>query len=663
MTARDGSTAVGWTVFLASLAALSCLAAEDVAFRDAGEIGAAAYGLGVAHPTGFAFDLLVLRAFAYLPLGSIAWRQNLAVAWQAAAALGLLAYVCCRLLRMLGIEHLAARQAGAVVAASGLAGWLTFVATARSVEVYSLGLLAVLVMAAGLVAGRRTSMATCCVVLGFSLGMHVTVGVFALLVLAASVAQRDLPGALRALAVRSPVIVAGALIVAYLPLASLRQPALDWGDPETLANLLSHLTAARIRNAYQAEMLGVGTPSALLIFDQLAELWPLFPLALLALWFGLRGPSRLCVLGPLAFFAVDLAYAATVNPMGAIDRQVGHVAGAALALLGGLGIGVLCDAVAKRAGTGWPVLALAAASSVLLLVRLPASELGDGYVASELYGSGGPLAQLPPRSALICRSDDECAGGLFASYVEAVRPDVDVLPAQHLWDPTVWRRLGRWPEMRKAPQDAPPPEQRARVADAALRWLLETEHWRPVVLTSADSASAVGMREALVLSSAVPYLQTRTTPAQPSVPAPAALTQLDALRVARLNSAGLQAERAQQGWSLAYDVIGQRALATDARTSLEAFGAAAEIAPWRAVAWTNLGVAQASTGDVAGAMASAEHAIQLAPERATAWVNLARLHLTRGDPAAAREVIELAQRVGVHDERLRALARQLESGR
>ena len=80
---------------LGALAALvlGCFALPDVGFRDAGELGTAAFGLGVAHPTGFAVDLLLLRAASLLPLGNIAFRQNLCVALTAGLALGLLAGV------------------------------------------------------------------------------------------------------------------------------------------------------------------------------------------------------------------------------------------------------------------------------------------------------------------------------------------------------------------------------------------------------------------------------------------------------------------------------------------------------------------------------------------------------------------------------------------
>ena len=43
----------------------------DVSTADAGELGGAAWTLGVAHPTGFPLDMLAL-----LPLGSLAFRQS-----------------------------------------------------------------------------------------------------------------------------------------------------------------------------------------------------------------------------------------------------------------------------------------------------------------------------------------------------------------------------------------------------------------------------------------------------------------------------------------------------------------------------------------------------------------------------------------------------------
>lgn len=649
----------GRAVFVVAAVALCWLAGEDVAFRDSGELGAAAYGLGVAHPTGFAFDLLVFRLFSYLPLGNIAWRQNVATALEAAAALGLLAHLSSRLARDLGVQDLGARIAGGAVAASGLFGWLTFSATARSVEVYSLGLLAVLAAASGLAHGRRTGIGVCCVVIGFAPGLHVTAGLFALLLLVGSLLRAHPLAAAKALWPRVPVVIAGALIIAYLPLASLRQPDLDWGDPETLRAVWDHLTAARIRSAYKGEMLRSGAHGALAVFDQLAELWPLMPFMAFALALGFIRRRALVVLAPLSIVVADLAYATTINPMGAVDRQVGHIAGAGIALLGGIGVSALIGyAHGHRLWRGFAILS-AAGFATGLAMRLPTADLHDGYAANELFGGGGPMARVPPRTLVVCRTDDACAGGLFAAYVEAIRPDVDVVPAQHLWERTVVRRIGHGRVVDAILARHLEPAERADASNAVLRWLAGAKAPRPVLFESAEALNGIGYKGTTHLSQSVPYIETSAPGAAPTIMAAEVLERLDALSRARVDGDFPRAERAQEAWAGVYDGVGAQMLASDPKQAARSFQRAIDFAPTGATHVTNLGVAREAMGDLGGAVTSAERAIALAPERPTAWLNLARLRLKLRDPGAARQVLDLAARANVHDPRLDELSRQL----
>ncbi|MEM6962797.1 MAG: DUF2723 domain-containing protein, partial [Myxococcota bacterium] len=63
---------------------------------DAGELGAAGFRLGVAHPTGFPLDMLLLRLSGLLPFGSIQFRQGLVMALVSASVLGVVAHLVFR---------------------------------------------------------------------------------------------------------------------------------------------------------------------------------------------------------------------------------------------------------------------------------------------------------------------------------------------------------------------------------------------------------------------------------------------------------------------------------------------------------------------------------------------------------------------------------------
>lgn len=631
---------------------------EDLGFRDSGEIGTAAYGLGVAHPTGFAADLLLLRAASLLPFGHIAFRQNLCVALTAAVALGLLAQICDALARSIGVEQGWARWLGAVLAAAGMFGWLTFAGTALCTEVYSLALACALLAVAGVVRGGAAA-GLALLVAGFSPGLHVTAGLFALLALVVFLLSHGARGAVRYVMPRLPAVAAGALIVSYLPLASLRQPALDWGDPETPGRILAHLTAARIRSAYHGQMLTAEASGAVDVISQWLELWPLSPLAVLALAVGFRRRPW-AVLIPLGLCSADLAYSVFINPMGALDRQVGHMAGASASLLAGVGAAVLCSSLWHRPAARAIACAAVVSLGAVMLLRLPRSELGDGYAAAELYGSGGPLAGVPPRAIVLCSNDDACAAGLFALHVERVRPDAEVLPAQHLWDATVLRRLRPEPDPHALLPIAPAPSARGNAARRVLAALASPSLSRPVLFESShplpDDMSSVNG----VAAQVVPYF--RPSRGARSEIDPAALDRLDRMRAARLDGGRASAERAQHAWSRAYSALGEQALETQPLLSLRAMRTAVQLAPFRAAAWINLGAALEAAGDLDAAIAVAERAVVLDPERATAWVNLARFTLRRSGPEAAREVLRLAAHAGVRDPRLVQLGRVLHGG-
>ncbi len=648
----------GPAVAVGSAVILSWLAMADVGFGDSGEIGTAAHVLGVAHPTGFAFDMLLLRAAALLPLGHVAFRQNLCTAFAAATALGLLAHACDLLARRLTLGERPARWLGGALAAISLLCWPTFLATARSVEVYALALAAALLAVAGAARGG-TAAGLGWLVVGFAPGLHVTAGLVAALISLGLAARRGARRALRHVAARVPLIAFGALIVVYLPLASLRNPALDWGDPEDPARILAHLTAARIRSAFRAEMLSAESGASLEVVAQWLELWPLLPLALFAIALGLRR-KPIVVLAPLVLLCADLAYAVWINPMGAADRQVGHMAGASLALLGGLGATALCSIAERRFGATGLGLATAvvALAAVFAVARVRPSELADGYAAGELFGSGGPLAAVPPRALVLCSTDDPCAAGLFALHVEAVRPDVEVLPAQHLWDATVLRRLRGVPDPAALLPSAPPPEQRRAAAESVLLQLCSGLAPRPVWLQSAEPMPGMRSRVRVTAASAPPYFRVLATGERPAIDA-GALQRLDRLRRARLPHAMPSAQRARHGWSRAYGALGEQALAQRPDLSVRAFRTAVQLAPTRAVAWSNLGLALETTGDLQSAIAATQRAVTIEPARPTPWVNLARLTLRSSGPAAARGVLEVARRAGVRDPRLRELEQRL----
>ena len=363
-------------------------------FRDSGELATAAFGLGVAHPTGFAVDMLLLRAAALFPLGTIAFRQNLRVALQAALALGLLAELCDRLARRIAWPMFA--RAGP--ARSAVRGAARLVDVPRHGAVRR-GLLAGALAAAvrrGLCGARRPPAGAVCAVIGLALGLHVTAGLFALLgwPLRSARAVRGT----RALRGRAPARAAGLGAGGALSAARLAaRPGARLGRSRALRAAARPPHGVAHPRRYAGDMLVADGRASLQVLTQLLELWPLLALAVVGVGAG-RRRAPFAVLLPLVVLGLDLAYAAWINPMGAADRQVGHVAGASLA----------CWRAWARPGSGPAPRGRAwgcgrarprpARSDAHCCCVLPRDELADPYAAAELLGSGGPLAALPPRT-------------------------------------------------------------------------------------------------------------------------------------------------------------------------------------------------------------------------------------------------------------------------
>jgi hypothetical protein len=83
----------GGIVFIISLGIYIKTLSPSVGFVDSGELTVVSYTLGIAHPTGYPLYTLLGRLFTFLPVGSIAWRMNLASAIFASLSVLVLYYL------------------------------------------------------------------------------------------------------------------------------------------------------------------------------------------------------------------------------------------------------------------------------------------------------------------------------------------------------------------------------------------------------------------------------------------------------------------------------------------------------------------------------------------------------------------------------------------
>lgn len=440
-------------------------AAPGLYFMDSGELTAAAYALGTAHPPGFPAHTLIGKLLTFLPLGSIAFRLVLLSALAGALTVALAFRLAVELGRELGYDEPVAIL-GALAAALVLGLPQYFWRQATVTEVYTISSLALalgLWLLLGVLRTGDPRRALCLALLaGLAVaGTHPTFRLLLLPILVVGWLVAWRRG--RRWAYLAPFAFGlGGLLVLYLAAVAGRSRVPDWADATTLGSLWDHFWARRIREAAFAPLMWTGRLEVVRMHLGLAYEAMLSPLIGLALPLAAVGAVRSLLHGGVArslggslllVALLDLGYAVWVNPMGLADLQNGVSFLLAVALLAGLGLAEIATAVSR----GSALLRVAVAATLVVMTALPVAldALGEKWRGADPGAAAwtdAALAQAPPSALVLTESDDLSAGLLFAQAVEGARPDVLVLVRQHLWVPShVLPALRRWGEDLLAP--------------------------------------------------------------------------------------------------------------------------------------------------------------------------------------------------------------------
>ncbi|MCH9682677.1 MAG: DUF2723 domain-containing protein [Deltaproteobacteria bacterium] len=406
---------------------------------DSGEIGAAGFDLGVAHPPGAPGLVLVLRLAELVPLGSLGFRMALWSCVFGAAAVGLVVAV---------LQRRGASTALALIAGAWVLAGLTFVRQGRVVEVYALAAALLMVTLWGMgtrvpeperTRSRLLAVAAATWAAWLFGDLRLALGVWLSVAWVRGFRARE-PWARWA-----PLVAATCtLVIIALPLASVGGPQLDWGDPQRLGSLVDQLSARSIRESYADEIL----PASLAMWGhhavdaagRLAEDLgaPGLVVAVLSLGLGWRtapgneAGARGDAVVITWIVAVELLYIVGINPMGGADRQTGLV----LAPIAALAVGDAARRwLADRGRLRWAVLPLIGTVLVLPPALRSAPDLAVTRSWAPHAWTRAALAQLPPGTLLLTQSDDLAAGTISARMLEGARPDVVSVPAQHLYRP------------------------------------------------------------------------------------------------------------------------------------------------------------------------------------------------------------------------------------
>lgn len=406
-------------VFAVALGVYIVTLAPSVGLTDSGELTVAAWSLGNAHPPGFPLYLLLTHLFTLLPIGSVAWRVNLASAFFAALACGAMVMAAGTMTRTWRI----AAAAGLMLACSR-----TLWNYATVAEVYALNTFLIVTLLALVLAWHRKRDDKLLYIAAFVFGLglcvhHVTVGlcIVGIAVLAWRAGKRQV--------LICALLAIGALSVyAYLPIAASHNPPLNWGNPDSLSRFVDHITGKQYRGYLQSSSGQFGAMLGLLGRD-------LGPIALLlALWglIQLWRTERPLFLFIVLIAAADLAWAA-FYPI-ANDRDA-YLLPTIIAIVLAAAYGA---AAILRGRWQWALLAVPLLAAVLAYPQRDRSR----FVVPKLYAENA-LRQMRPGGLLLTSDWQLYAPLMYYQEAEHARPDAIVIETGMLNRPWYVEQLER----------------------------------------------------------------------------------------------------------------------------------------------------------------------------------------------------------------------------
>lgn len=416
-------------------------AARHATFGDGPELAAAAYQLGVPHPTGYPLYTLLAYAFIRLiAIGEVIFRTTMLSVVTSAATIAVLYALGTVLYR---------RRWPAAVTAGLFAVSDTFWSQAVITEVYGLHMLLIVSALTCAVlwdrSGRIGYLRGCAVLMGLALTHHLMSVMWwpALLLLVAVSPHRR--SALKDVWRLAAFMVAPLVLYLYIPWAAWRDPPMNWGDARTWPQFLDHVTGAQYRfrmghhtfASWWGNVVNYGgwpedhvCDGFLLTQFSIAIIW-LAPIGIL--WLVRRDRRFLWV--SLTAYAIPLAWALNYNiPDPEPYFGPSHLI---VALWIGFGVKWLAHGVARvlrrsalRRSERVRVQALLHVGLMALPAPIALVNFGvnDRSSSAEISSLGrAALDRLEPNSVMFASGDDWGFGMLYAHYVERRRPDVVIV--------------------------------------------------------------------------------------------------------------------------------------------------------------------------------------------------------------------------------------------
>jgi transmembrane protein TMEM260 (protein O-mannosyltransferase) len=458
-------------VFVIALLLFSWTLAPTVTLTDSGELIMAAQGLGVAHPPGFPFWVILAHLASLVPLGNVAVRINFSSALFAALACAVLTLVVAEL--MITAAYLPARKRGAQprkkAADSGIDRLLVFAPAigagllmvfsrtlwsyATIAEVYTLNALLILIVFFLMLRWRRRIMAdrsdkgeaitvhdiwlyAAAAVFGLALGVHhVTVGL-TLPALAVIVYRTE---GFRFFTSRRLVfaalisIAAMVAVYAYLPFAASRSPLINWGNPRSLQEIWWHITGRQYRVflSFTPTMMGAQfVEFCRMLLREFGPAWLPLPLALAFAGFATAYRQDRTTFWFLLFIVIaNLAYDLSYEI--AEDKDAYYLpVFISIALAAGFGIRWLIQLTATKSmslgkSCGVAVIAILLTCATAFAANWPFNNRRHYFIAHDYVEN--LLRTIEPNGLLLTQDWQVASPMFYAQEIEHRRRDVTII--------------------------------------------------------------------------------------------------------------------------------------------------------------------------------------------------------------------------------------------
>ena len=419
---RDGLAALGIAAALFAIYAAG--ACRTIYVGDSGELVTAAYLLGIPHPSGYPLYILLGKLWTILvPTGSIAFRMSLFSAAAAAAACALL-FVLCR--------RLALSVVASVVASLLLAFGPSFWGEANIQRTYSLT--AFFVVAATLAALRwhgtreRKSLVCAALLCGLGASVHLFMAVYAIcLGLLVLIVETPFRLKVQGGAIAVAAFLPGLLPYLYLPLRSRADPALDWGNPETLR---AFLRVVFREDFWERRWYESPADLVTIALDYLRSFGP--ELGWVGAALALAGVVALARRGSFVILPLlaMLANAGMLALHGSrSDIFIWHryyiPSYALAALLAAAGCDALLGILPRKLLLRWTAPAALILPLAMMVAGWRDADRSRYRIAEDF--SRTVLSSLPPGAHLIATDDNILFTMIYLHFVEGVRPDIDLI--------------------------------------------------------------------------------------------------------------------------------------------------------------------------------------------------------------------------------------------